>query len=394
MESLDQSNPEKPHNYEKHREMTKALIALRLTCKLFGEMAFRYLFRTFCLLPSLESWLKLCNIAAINRYRRHLEILALERHHKGTYDYKALMRQVSNSPHFCLLDLSLLPKLKIVKAEDNWRLTRKPGSKVQIPIYQCNIYAISFANCKPAIWDVLGDLSEISRYDFEISSLNCHMGSCGPWQNLLNMDFSGLKELRLASDGFHSNRYRYNLWPDIKLLTKLQHLPNLEEFRLDQYFFGREEDSPSTINFTTNALKYLLEKDWPRLRHLDLRFLTTTAADFQAFVAPHAGTLASFQMHSGIVCPGATDDERLQRYYLPHWIRTFVCPRGGGTVFEHYGGQPEGFYETPEDYEEHSVKGRAGDVEGDDIIMGDYDDDAELVCFEQDAQGDTIMADV
>ena len=393
IDSLDKSDPKKSFNIQNHRQMIKALMALRLTSKLLGEIALPQLFKTFCLLPSLESWLKLCYIATIDNFGKHLETLALERQHEGTYTYKAMMRHASASSKYCHLDLSLLPNLKIIKAEDKWLLTKKPRSQVKIPPEQSKIHAISFANCKPAIWSVLGDLTEISNYNFEISSLNCYLGACGPWQTLLSMDFSGLKYLRLASDGYYSNRYRYNLLPDIELLTKLQRLPNLEAFHLDQYFFGREEASASTVNYTTNVIKLLLEKDWPRLRHLDLRYLTTTTADFQEFVAPHAGTLASFQMHSGIVCAKVTEEERLQRFYLPHWIRTVVCPPGGGTTFEHYGGQPEGFYETPEDYEQHSVMGRAGDVEGEDIIMGDYEDVAELVYFEQDSQGDIIMAE-
>lgn len=393
MDSLDESDPKKPFDIQKHRVMIRALMALRLTSKLLGTIGFPYLFRTFCLLPSLKSWFQLCNIAAISSYGMHLETLALERHDEGTYFYKALMRRNSTSPQYCHLDLSLLPKLKILKSEKNWLLTKKPRSKVQIPLGKCVISTMSFANCRPAIWSVLGDLTGISCYDFEITALNCCMGALGPWQTLLTMDFSGLKNLRLSSDGYYSNRYRYNLWPDIELLTKLQRLPSLEEFHLDQYFFGREEASASAVNHTTNVLKLLLKKDWPKLRHLDFRYLTTTVADFQAFAAPHAGTLASFQMHSGIVCPRATEEERKQRFYLPHWIRTVVCPRRGGTTFEHYEGQPEGFYETPEDYDETSVTGRAGDVEGEDIVMEDYEDNAEFVYFEQDIQGDVIMAD-
>lgn len=393
VDSLDDSDPQKPINYEKHREMIRAVMALRLTCKLFARIAFPHLFRTYCLLPSIKSWFKLCNIVAFNIFGRHLEILALEKHHEGTYDYKEIMRNISNSSKYCNIDLSLLPKLKVLKAEDKWLLTKKPKSKTQIPPGACKIQASSFTQYEPAIWSVLGSLTLISRFGFEVSSLNCYMGVYGPWLALLSLDFSGLKDLRLASDGFYSNRYRSNLWLDIKLLSKLQHLPNLEEFHLNQYFFGREEASASTVNFTTNVLKYLEKKDWPRLRHLDLRYLTTTVADFQTFIAPHAGTLTRFQMHSGIVCPGVTEEEREQRFFLPHWIRTVVCPRGGGTSFEHYGGQPEGFYETPNDYEE-PVKERAGEVDGEDIIMEDYEDDAEFVDFEKDVQGDIIMADV
>lgn len=216
------------------------------------------------------------------------------------------------------------------------------------------------------------------------------MGYNGAWRNLFNVDFSRLKYLRLATYGFKANLYQLNLNPDIGLVQRLQRLPNLEEFHLNQFFFGREE---ATVNFTANVLQILRKKDWPRLRHLDLQFLTTTVADFWTFVAPYVGKLASFQMHSGLVCQNVTEEEIKQRYFLPHWIRTIICPRGGETIFKHYGVLPETFYETSEDYDQ-PVKGQAGDVDGEDRIMGDYDDDAEFVYFERDAQGDIIMADL
>ena len=450
-DSLDDSDPQKPIDYEKHRQMIRAVMALRLSCKLFGQLAFPHLFRTFCLIPSLKSWLKLCDIAHLDHLGRHLETLALENHQEGsTFGYKIMMRWVSKEPRYSNIDLSLLPRLRVLKAEDKWLLTKKKkiannnnndSSNIRLPPGQCIIEAITFTEYQqPAVWSLLDELTEISRYGFEFTSLNCCLGINGPWLTLSYMDLSGLRQLRLSSDGVSSNRYLSNLLPDIELLQKLQHLPNLEEFYLDQYFVGREEEASSAstavpvpaavpaavsapvpapapsapappavnVNYTTNVLKYLQKKEWPRLRHLDLRYLTTTVADFQTFVAPHAGELARFQMHSGLVCQrGVTEEERKQRFFLPHWIRTVICPRGGGTSFEHYGGQPEGFYETPEDYDQPSVvkEGRAGDVEGgeteeEDIIMGDCDDDddddedndSEIAHFEKDVQGDTIMA--
>ena len=59
---LDESEPRKPCDLRKHREMCKTLMALRLTCKELEEVATRQLFRTFCLSPSLDSWLKLHTI--------------------------------------------------------------------------------------------------------------------------------------------------------------------------------------------------------------------------------------------------------------------------------------------------------------------------------------------
>lgn len=390
-DSLDDSDPRKPLEYGKHRETVRAVMALRLTCKLFSEIAFPHLFRTFCLLPSQLSWLKLCAIVDSDKLRSYLEILALEKHDESTQRYREEMRVISRDLRHHFVDLSLLPKLKVLKAEDKWLITKNPKSKIPSPRYQCAIHAYSFTIYHEPLWNVLSAMSKASSYGFEFVSLNCHMGFNGPWKSLLKMDFSRLKILRLATEGLHANLYQSNLSPDNLLVARLRHLPNLEEFHLNQFFVGRE--NVSTVNFTTNVLELLQKKDWPRLRHLDLRFLTTTVADFWTFVAPHAGTLARFQMTSNLVWPGATRAERWQRWFLPHMIRTVICPRGGGTTFEHHGVSPGMFYETPEDYDQ-PVKGQAGDVDGEDRIMGDYDDDAELVYFERDFEGDIIMADL
>lgn len=81
----------------------------------------------------------------------------------------------------------------------------------------------------------------------------------------------------------------------------------------------------------TNVLGQLKAKKWPRLRHLDMRFLTTTVADFQAFVAPHTGTLKTFRLYAQLL-----EGEKEQRDCLLHWIRTGVCPQEGGAEFRHF----------------------------------------------------------
>lgn len=52
---LDESELEKPNEVEKHRELCKQLMALRLTCERLAEIATRQLSRTFYLSPYLES---------------------------------------------------------------------------------------------------------------------------------------------------------------------------------------------------------------------------------------------------------------------------------------------------------------------------------------------------
>ena len=289
--SLDDSDPEKPIEYKKHREMIRAVMALRLTCKLLAKIAFPHLFRTYCLLPSEISWMTLCTIVTSDNHRGHLETLALEKHDEGTQRYRGWMRAISDDMRYSVIDLSLIPKLKVVKAEDKWLITKKPKSKIRIPRGQCGIHVQSFITYQKAIWSVLANLTKTSSYDFEFVSLNCHMGYGGPWRHLFNLDFSRLKYLRLDTYGVNANLYQSNLYPDIRLAKRLQHLPNLEEFHLNQFFYGREE---ATVNFTANVLHILQKRDWPRLRHLDLRFLTTTVADLWTFRGATRGQTSEF----------------------------------------------------------------------------------------------------
>lgn len=355
---LDECEPEMPYWAEKHREMCSTLMALRLTCRELEEIATGQLFRTFCLSPSWQSWKKFHTVATSEKLRAHLQTLAFERHHDrrnfhswdAWYDctlvYQQTMRSASLSPLLRVVDLSLLPNLKIVKAENKWMIMKKNRSNVQIPFGSCQIRAISFATAgqQPATWAILSGLAKITHYDFEVISLNCRMGSYGPWRSLVNIDFSGLKYLRLFfKAGLRNNPY--DMPADVSILAQLQHLPHLEEFHLDQFNHTLTESNWLLMRSTTNVVERLSAKDWPRLLRLDLRFLTTTVADFKAFVEPHAGKLKVFHLHGGLKCPHISTRELVQRYYLPHWIRTVVCPRRGGAMFTHFLGQPEGSFE-------------------------------------------------
>lgn len=147
---LDESGPRKPYDFEKHRKMCKKLMALRLTCKELEEIAKRQLFRTFYLLPSLKSWVKLHTIANSRKFQGHLKILALERLNASSEStYKLMVKNVSKTslplgddnsrfdawdrsiyemrnkippetPLPFSLDLALLPNLKVLRAEDKW----------------------------------------------------------------------------------------------------------------------------------------------------------------------------------------------------------------------------------------------------------------------------------
>lgn len=399
---LDESEPSKPYDFRRHREMCKTLMALRLTCKELEEIAIRQLFRTFCLSPSLESWIKLHTIANSQKLQVYLQILALERQkdpdkmiswNKSTYElmiktiskiplpsmddhsrfnawersmYEIMGKISPKTPLPFTLDLALLSNLKVLKAEDRWVITKKPQSIIKIEPGYCEISAICFFRRSPTIWSVFNGLEEILRYGFQISWVNCKLGDNGPWESLLRMDLSSLKSLRLYPEIIHGN----NVWDaraDEKLLAKLHHLPSLEEFYLYQDFCGRSDANRPMLETVTNVLKQLTAKDWPRLRHLDLRYLVTTVEDFQTFVAPHAATLQTFQMYGGLVSSQVTSKEKMQRFHLLRWIRSVICPKGGGAKFEHLLEPWEELYydEDLDDYtEEEDTEEESNEEEG------------------------------
>lgn len=366
---FDESEPQKPHRVAEHKEMCKTLMALRLTCRELEEIARRPLFRTFCLWPSLKSWKKLHSIMASEQVRVYLQILAFENYpdrsifncwedwNENTVKRQQGKNTVRKSSDLFFLDFSLLSNLKVLKAKDCWLITKMPRSTIKIPWGRCQL-RLGFYRGSPGkwiFWDMLIWLVKITHYEFEISSLNCELGPSGPLKYLLNFDFSGLKYLRLYFENSYL-RISHALPMDLKILDKLQNLPNLENFLLDESYDGypafralmpmmeneRETylslfrpryipDLLLRIHSTTNVLQKLRDKQWPRLCHLELRSLNTTVADFQAFTKPHAGWLKSFQLINQLRCADKSVEEEARRHDLTHWIQTVLCPQGGET---------------------------------------------------------------
>lgn len=74
----NESESTKPPDVEKHREVYRVLIALRLTCNELEAIATRQLFRTFRHSPSFESWVKLHSIATSQKLRLLLRTIEQE----------------------------------------------------------------------------------------------------------------------------------------------------------------------------------------------------------------------------------------------------------------------------------------------------------------------------
>lgn len=330
---LDESDTEMPLEIDKHRKMCKALMALRLTCKELDGIATRQLFRTLYVSPSRVSWLNVHTVVANQELRVHLQTLAFDRYTDGAgHEHK--LQDAIKSPSLAYLDFSLFPNLNRVKVDDQWMIRKKNRSSVQIPL---GCFGISLT----PNGSLLEGFEDIGRYDFSLASVNSGLGDDFWWCTKF-ADLSNLRYLRLTFERVES--YKLSLDTDLGHLTQL---PNLEEFHLDQFFPGRSDDSQN-LDEMTNVLKLLANvRNWPRLRHLDLRYLITTVKDLRAFVAPHvsAGTLKTVEIHGDLICAQLTADEKQKRVDLPHLIKTLICPDGGGVTLKPARGPSEELYE-------------------------------------------------
>lgn len=326
---LDESEQEKPFEIHRHREMCKALMALRLTCKELEGITTGQLFRTLSLSSSWDSWSKLHTVAANQKFRVHLQTLALDMSQCWKTKHTLMKGNAFESPKFRFLDFSLFPNLKVLKVEDSWIITKKPRSKAQIPLGRFGIHPESFCADTPVAWRLISGLEDIARYDFRLSSVNYAL-YVNSLPSSLRGDFSGLVYLSLFFVGGYITPT--NLDHGLDLLERLMYLPNLEEFHLDQYFHD-QSNQHWILDNTPNVLKKLAKGNfWPRLRHLILRYLVTTVEDLKAFVAPHTAgdTLETFEMHGYPICTQVTAEEILQRGHLKGWIRNVICPQGEG----------------------------------------------------------------
>lgn len=74
----NESESTKPPVVEKHREVYRVLMALRLTCNELEVIATRQLFHKFRHSPSFESWAKLHSIATSQKLRLLLRTIEQE----------------------------------------------------------------------------------------------------------------------------------------------------------------------------------------------------------------------------------------------------------------------------------------------------------------------------
>lgn len=330
---FDESNVEMPLKIGEHRKMCKILMALRLTCKTLEGVATRQLFRTFYISQSRRSWLNAHSFAANQELRQYLQTLVFfDSHDDDVASYWQKYNDAKKSLKLRFLGFSQFPNLKVFKLDDTWMLRKNARSSVEIPLGRCGIRLTRRGAMIPGF-------DEMARYDFRLVSISHSL-----WLPTKSLDLSSLKSLRLS--------FYPVWWFQVRLdndLDNLKDLPNLEEFHMNQFFPRRCDDNPN-LHSMTNVLEVIASgSNWPRLRHLDLRYLFAEVDQLKSFVALHAaaGTLKRLEIHGDLICAHVTPEEEQKRVDLPHWINTVICaPNGGVETFKHVTGPPEEWYEA------------------------------------------------
>lgn len=329
---FDESNVEMPLKIGKHRKMCKILMALRLTCKTLEGVATRQLFCTFHISQSRRSWLNAHSFAANKELRQYLQTLVFDGRDDDVTSYWQKYKDAQKSPKLRFLGFSQFPNLKVFKLDDTWMLRKNARSSVEIPLGRCGIRLTGRGT-------MITRFDEMARYDFHLVSISHSL-----WLSTMSLDLSRVKSLRLS---FYPVR-----WFQVRLendLDNLKDLPNLEEFHMNQFFPRRCDDNPS-LHSMTNVLEVLASgSDWPRIRHLDLRYLFAEVDHLKSFVTLHAaaGTLKTLEIHGDLICAHVTPEEEQKRADLPHWIKTVICtPDGGVETFKHVMGPPEEWHEA------------------------------------------------
>lgn len=328
---FDESNVEMPLKIGKHRKACKILMALRLTCKILEGVATRQLFRTFYISQSRRSWLNAHSFAANPELRQYLQTLVFDGQDNDVASYWQKYKDAEKSPKLRFLGFSLFPNLKVFKLGDKWMLRKNARSSFEIPLGRCGIRLTGRGT-------TITRFDEMALFDFRLVSISHSL-----WLSTKFLDLSSLKSLRLS---FYPVR-----WFQVQLkndFDNLKDLPNLEEFHMNQYVPHRCDGNPN-LHSMINVLEVLASgDDWPRLRHLDLRYLFAEVDHLKTFVALQAaaGALKTLEIHGDLICAHVTPEEEQKRVDLPHWIKTIICDADRVETFKHVMGPPEEWHEA------------------------------------------------
>lgn len=246
---------------------------LRMVSKRIAAIASKPLFKTVKLDTSLHLWNSLQYLAQHTVLAHHVRVLVLS-------------IGPSFEPQPGTFDLSLLANLQEIEHTSGitpalvlWRVRRELGYSRKYPK---NIQPLLPHIIPIGLFDnyFIYRLQRLISFGFHIQYLSIHFFA---WQNIWERQVLSISLQKLEV---------LHLWPseqdDEKLLTLVQaikDLPALITFKI----FNQARYTSSTSG-EMDLLRNLGEnKNWPRLRHLELFWPVRTVADLEAFLSPHIG---------------------------------------------------------------------------------------------------------
>lgn len=297
-----------------------SLKQLRLVSKHMAGIATKELFKTIRLISDPEPWNIVHRIAFHPVLAQYVRVLAIE----------VVSPKVEQKPEPAAFDLNLLPNLHTIEQSIGtltWRVRRNQNYyNAENPTKERLIPYIPTSEKDWFLQYNLHHLQRITALGFHAQFLNVHLlVTWQPmWKEILcTIDVSRLKSLhlslvRLTNEVHEANEISFFFAPAIK------NLPALESFRLLQPE-PRSAAAPQ-LSKRVNIIGMLGDKNWPRLRHLELHWPVTTAADVRAFLWPHRGSMRYFRFNGWLSNNSELVDDPVERQLLPEWITTEICP--------------------------------------------------------------------
>lgn len=308
---------------EYHRTASRSLKSLRLTSRCIGAVATELLFQRFALVVrDSESWFRIYEIASHQEIAKYLKVLNIVE-----LDTWIGQRWVTGA-----FDLAMLPELNSITIFNALRASRSPA-KTKIRAEPCPIEVDASLLMTGWLEDFLQEFIEVTpRQGFQVVALEFSFPHERTWDwvspssNLEYLQSLNLN-LRFLSDSDDVAKVQTSLVPAIK------NMPALKSFKLKQ----RTRCNPAyTSDMNVNIIGMLLNVNWPRLSHLEIRCTQTSLVELQAFLLATGPSLQTFHL---CVTPkdymemeeGHIDEKDLPA--LKDWIELTGIVPGGLTMF-------------------------------------------------------------
>lgn len=308
---------------EYHRTASRSLKSLRLTSRYIGALATELLFQRCALVVrDSESWFRIYEIASHQEIAKYLKVLNIVE-----LDTWIGQRWVTGA-----FDLAMLPELNSITIFNALRASRSPA-KTKIRAEPCPIEVDASLLMTGWLEDFLQEFIEVTpRQGFQVVALEFSFPHERTWDWVspsINLEYlqSLNLNLRLLSNSDDVAKVQTSLVPAIK------NMPALKSFKLKQ----RTRCNPAyTSDMNVNIIGMLLNVNWPRLSHLEIRCTQTSLVELQAFLLANGRSLQTFHL---CVTPkdymemeeGHIDEKDLP--VLKDWIELTGIVPGGLTMF-------------------------------------------------------------